>query len=77
MQKCLIKTSIGNSPPWLLLHEFMTLPKLPEPEFVNLPRIRFPAWRADTATLFDVPAFKATYASGIDSLESIPGLLKR
>ncbi len=37
----------------------------------------FPVWRAGTATLFDVPASQATLAGGIDSLESIPGLLKR
>jgi hypothetical protein len=30
-----------------------------------------------TTTLFDVPDRQATWADGIDSLESIPGLLKR
>jgi hypothetical protein len=40
------------------------------------PRNRFPAWRAGTTTLFDVPAHQATWGGGIDSLESIPGLLK-
>ncbi len=43
----------------------------------NEPRNRFPTWRARIATLFDVPARKDTSAGGIDSLESIPGLLKR
>ncbi len=40
-------------------------------------RNRFPAWRAGPTILFDVPARQATLASGIDSLESIPGLHKR
>jgi hypothetical protein len=31
------------------------------------PRNRFPAWRACTTTLFDVPARQATEAGGIDS----------
>ncbi len=50
----------------------------PEPEFVNLlkePRNRFPAWQAGTTTLFDVPAYQATKAAVVNSLESIPGLL--
>jgi hypothetical protein len=34
------------------------------------------AWRASTTTQLDVPVHPATYAGGIDSLESIPGLLK-
>ncbi len=38
---------------------------------------RFPACRAITTTLFDIPAHQATEAGGIDSLELIPGLLKR
>jgi hypothetical protein len=46
-------------------------------KLVKEPRNRFPAWRAGTTTLFDVPARQATQAGGIDSLESIPGLLKR
>jgi hypothetical protein len=41
------------------------------------PRNRFPTWKAGTTTLFDVTARKATKAGGIDSLESISGLLKR
>ncbi len=36
-----------------------------------------PAWRAGKTTLFDVLAHQATWGGGIDSLESIPGLLKR
>jgi hypothetical protein len=32
---------------------------------------------ASTTTLFDVPARQATEAGGVDSLESIPELLKR
>jgi hypothetical protein len=36
----------------------------PDPEFVNH---GFPAWRAGTTTLFDVPAHRATQAGGIDS----------
>ncbi len=36
------------------------------------PRIRFPGWVADTTTLFNVPGRQATWAGGIDSLESIP-----
>ncbi len=40
------------------------------------PRNGFPAWRAVTAALFVVPARRATQAGGIESLESIPGLLK-
>ena len=43
----------------------------------NEPRNRFPTWRASIAILFDVPARKDTSAGGIDTLESIPGLLKR
>jgi hypothetical protein len=35
------------------------------------------AWQADTTTLFDVPARQSASACGMDSLESIPGLLKR
>ncbi len=35
----------------------------------------FPAWWASTKTLFDVPARQTTLTGGIDSLESIPGLL--
>ncbi len=38
------------------------------------PRNRFPAWRAATTALFDVPARQATQAGGIGSLESIAGL---
>ncbi len=38
---------------------------------------RFPAWRVGMTTLFDEPSHQASYAGGIDSLESIPGLLKR
>jgi hypothetical protein len=30
-------------------------------------RDRFPAWRAGTTTLFDVPACQAKWAGGIDS----------
>ncbi len=41
------------------------------------PRNRFPAWLAATTTLFVVPARQAAQAGGIDSSESIPGLLKR
>jgi hypothetical protein len=41
------------------------------------PRNRFPAWRACMETLFDVPARLTTWAGGIVSLKSIPGLLKR
>ena len=41
------------------------------------PRNRFPALRAGTTILFDVPACQATQAGGINSLELIPGLLKR
>jgi hypothetical protein len=41
------------------------------------PGIDFQPGRASIATLFDVPARKDTSAGGIDSLESIPGLLKR
>jgi hypothetical protein len=46
-------------------------------------RLRSPAsayvawWRAGTITLFVALARQATYAGGIDSLESIPELLKR
>ncbi len=40
------------------------------------PRSRFPARRAGTTTLFDVPARLATKAGGIGFLEKIPGLLK-
>ncbi len=40
----------------------------------NEPRNRFQP--ASTATLFDVPTRKDTSAGGIESLESIPGLLK-
>jgi hypothetical protein len=40
------------------------------------PRNRFPAWRAGTITTFDAPALQATLTGGIDSKESIPGLLK-
>ncbi len=39
-------------------------------------RNRFPAWRAGTTTLFVVLARHSTLAGGIDSSESIPGLLK-
>jgi hypothetical protein len=41
------------------------------------PRNRLPAWRAGTAALLHLPASQATYAGGMDSLESVPGLLKR
>jgi hypothetical protein len=41
------------------------------------PRYRFPAWRAGTKSLFVVLARQATWASEIDSSESIPGLHKR
>jgi hypothetical protein len=34
------------------------------------------AWRAGTTNRVIVPALQATLASGIDTLESIPGLLK-
>ncbi len=39
------------------------------------PRNRFQAWRAGSKTLFDITTRQATWAG--DSLESIPGLLKR
>jgi hypothetical protein len=39
-------------------------------------RNRFPACRAGTTALFDVPAWQAISAGLLDSLESIPGLLK-
>jgi hypothetical protein len=51
-----------------------------EPVFVNLfgsPGIDPSLAMAGTTTLFDVPARQATKAGGIDSLESIPGLLRR
>ncbi len=52
-----------------------------EPVFVNLsckePRNRIPAWRAVTATLFNLPARLAQWAGDIDFLKSIPGLLQR
>ncbi len=41
------------------------------------PRNRFLGWRAGTTNLFFVPARQATLAGGIDSSESMPGLLKR
>ncbi len=41
------------------------------------PRNRFLVWRAIATTLLDVPTRQATKDGGIDSLESIPGLLKR
>jgi hypothetical protein len=41
------------------------------------PSNRFPAWRVGTTTLLVVPARQVIKAGGIDSLESIPGLLKR
>ncbi len=41
------------------------------------PKNRSPASRACTTTLFDVPGRQATWAREIDSLESVPGLLKR
>ncbi len=41
------------------------------------PRNRFSALREGTTNLFDVPARQDTQAGGIDSLELIPGLLKR
>jgi len=31
------------------------------------PKNQFPAWRAGTTTLYDVPALQATWAIGIDS----------
>ncbi len=40
------------------------------------PMDRFPACRAGTTILSDVPARQAKKAGGIDSLESISGLLK-
>jgi hypothetical protein len=40
------------------------------------PRNRFPAWRDCTTTLFVVAARHATEAGGIESSESIPGLLE-
>ncbi len=43
----------------------------------NEPRNRFLAWRAGTTTLFVVSTRQASKAYGIDSSESIPGLLKR
>ncbi len=39
------------------------------------PMNRFSVWWAGTTTIFNLPARKATYAGGIDYLESIPGLL--
>jgi hypothetical protein len=58
-----------------------------EPEFLTFkePRNRskesilpaYVACRTDTITLFVIPAGKAIFSGGIDSLESIPGLLKR
>ncbi len=52
-----------------------------EPEFVNLlssPGIDSrPVVPGGITTLCDVPAHQATYAGRIDSLESIPRLLKR
>ncbi len=39
------------------------------------PRNRFPAWQACTTTLFVVSARQATEGGGIDSSESIPGLI--
>jgi hypothetical protein len=39
-------------------------------------RNRFPAWQAGTTNLFDVPGLQAIKAGRIDSLESIPGLLR-
>jgi hypothetical protein len=41
------------------------------------PRNRLPSWGAGTTTLFEVRARQATLAGWIDSLESIPVLLKR
>jgi hypothetical protein len=35
------------------------------------------AWRADTTTLLVIPARLAIWDGRIDSIESIPGLLKR
>jgi len=52
----------------------------PGPEFVNVEGAQesippaYVAWRAGTITLFGLTARQA---GGIDSLESIPGLLKR
>jgi hypothetical protein len=43
---------------------------------LNEPRDRYPTCRAGTTILSDVPARQATKAGGIDSLESISGLLK-
>ncbi len=40
-------------------------------------RNRFPTWRACMTTIFVVLARQATYAGGINSSESIPGLQKR
>jgi hypothetical protein len=41
------------------------------------PRNRFPPLRTGTIILYVVPARQETWASGIDSSESIPGLHKR
>ncbi len=42
------------------------------------PRNKFPAWRAGTTTLFDVPTGPPGYkGGGFDSLELIPGLFRR
>ncbi len=41
------------------------------------PRNQFPAWRPGTTSLFVVPGRLATKAGGIESSESILGLLKR
>ncbi len=50
---------------------------MPSPNMKTEPRNRFPAWRAGTTTLFDVRYRPARLYCGIDSLDSIPRLLKR
>jgi hypothetical protein len=63
-----------------LLDSQLVFQHLPEPVFVNL--LRSPGFDSQpggpvTATLFVVTACQSTKAGGIDSSESIPGLLKR
>ncbi len=61
----------GSNLPWLV-----RILILPFYIAFQEPRNRFQAWRAGTTTLFVVQARQASWVGGIDSSDSIPGLLK-
>jgi hypothetical protein len=57
--------SLYNLPNRIYIRPFKTRVRICKP--FREPRNRYPAWRAGTTTLFDVPAHQAMQAGGIDS----------